>query len=286
VNFFLGFWFNYDATFTASGSGTVMTCLPLYSSDKHDFGSTKHRGYLEFLAPVNGYGAAFDTVYDPADPSAIPAPKSYGKAYRHIEYIRMSKYFDRSTGEPRDTDEAKAFIAALGTVNVYSVADNNKTADRQTALDATRAWMKKHKADLGLTDKQIDAKTEAQLWDFIWDLDDDDAAQAALAKSLRNFLNFDHHAGILLKRAKGGGPLTGAAGEEVELWTFSADGSLDSIPGPAIVMKKFAGSVKGTKSYHLALWSTRALRAGGYAPAVENEGKVDTEEPPRFIHWG
>lgn len=286
VNFFLGFWFNYDASFSASGSGTAMTCLPLYSSERHDFGSTKHRGYLEFLAPVNGYGAAFDTVYSPADPSAIPAPKSYGKAYRHVEYIRMSKYFDKSTGAPRDTDEAKAFVSALGKINVYSVADNNKAEERKSALDAARAYLKKHKAELGLTDKQIEGKTDGQLWEFIWDLDDADAGQAALIKALRGYLNYDHHAGILLKRAKGGGPLTGAEGEEVELWTFSADGSLNSVPGPVIVMKKFADVVKGTKSYSLAIWSTRALRDGGYAPAVENAGKVDTEEPPRFIHWG
>jgi hypothetical protein len=283
VNFFLGYWFNYCESFTAAGSATVMTCLPLYSSTVHSFaGGIRHRGFLEFLRPVTGFGSALGVCYDPDNPTEVPDPAHFSTAYKSVEYIRMCKYFDRETCEPNEN--GRALVNALGDFNVYSLSDI-RTPQRPRALTATRAWLRKNKAALRLTDHAIAAMTEAQLWDFIWDLDDSDEGEAELINTLKSQVNWDHHAGILLKRASGGGPRTGAEGEEVELWTFSAD-SGSTTPGPLIRMKTLAGALKGSKFQMLAIWKLKALRPGGFAPAVTNEGSIDVDAPPRFVHWG
>src|SRR6185436_14029189 len=100
INFFLGYMFNYNADFTTAGSATVMSVLPVFSSDKHKFGNIKHRGYLEYLEPVTGYGSAEGKAYEPGDASTWPTEDKWTKSYKTIEYIRMARYFDFATGDP------------------------------------------------------------------------------------------------------------------------------------------------------------------------------------------
>jgi hypothetical protein len=281
VNFFLGYWFNYNEKFTTAGSATAMVCLPVYDSDRHLFkGGIRHRGYADFVEPVTGFGAAFGgSVYDP---DTIPAPEHYERAASHVEYIRMARYFDRDSGEAND--DGKRLLDSLGPVNVYSLSDI-KSDKRPDAEKAIRDWLRKHKADNGLTDAQIAAKTATQLWDTVYDLDDSVDADAALIHTLKNFIVIDHHAGLLLLRAPGGGPLTSSTTAR-ELWTFSADGA--KTPGPKIELKRFADSDLGRRFLHLAIWKLKPLRPGGFAPAdaEDNAGEVNIENPPRFIKWG
>jgi hypothetical protein len=283
VNFFLGYWFNYNDKFTTRGSATVMSVLPMFSSDNHKFGTVTHRGYLEFLEPVNGYGAALGTAYDPDDDSTWPKVSEWSKTFRHFEYIRIARYFDWTTQDP--TSDGQALIDALGSVNVYSLSDI-KQKDAADAEKAIRAWLKKHRASKAnnQTDQQIDGKSSTALWEIAFDLDDGDNEDLELVTTLRGKITWDHHAGVLLVRAKGGGPVT-AATKEKELWTFSADGA--TTPGPLIVFKKLADADLKRRFVHLGIWRCKAL-TGGFAPAdaADNEGHVSIDNPPRFIHWG
>jgi hypothetical protein len=283
INFFLGYMFNYNASFTTRGSATVMSVLPLFTSDNHKFGTTTHRCYLEYLQPITGYGSAFGTAYDPGDDSTWPTEKNWSKTFRSIEYIRIARYFDYASNAP--TDEGNKLIDALGEINVYSMSDI-KQKDQAAAEKLIRAWLKKHRASKanGETDAKIDKRSAASLWELAFDLDDADKEDQELIKSLKDKVNWDHHAGILLVREKGGGLLT-ATSKEKELWTFSADGA--STPGPLIVKKKFADHDLRRKFLHLGIWRLKAL-TGGFAPAEakDNAGKISIDLPPRFIHWG
>jgi hypothetical protein len=286
VNFFLGYWFNYHDKFSSAGSATAMLCLPLYDSSKHTFlGGIKHRGYKDFVEPVTGYGKALDTAYDPADPATLPLPSQYNKAFRKVEYIRIAKYFE-SDGSP--TEEGKQLIESLGPVNVYSISDikNSGTPNQKDAAEKTiKDWLTKHQKENGLTDAQIAAKTSSQLWDIVFDLGDTDAADLELAKKLINNVTWDHHAGILLVRAPGGGPLSDQS-EGKELWTFSADGG--KTPGPLIEFKKFTDADLKRRFLHMAIWRLKPLAPGGFAPADtrNNAGGISVDNPPRFIRWG
>lgn len=316
VNFFLGYWFNYNHEFTKRGYYTTTVCLPLYSSKKHKFFDSdgkpfEHRGYAEFVEAVSGEGI---------DPSAdVPESDSciasYNKAYLAANYLRISRYFDRKTREPND--KGKALIASLANFNFYSVSDITEHAESENAVKDTRQWLEKHKAktiqetkhvskhktvvttkvvlqddfrqrvsDIS-ADKEIKHLSHEEIWSIIWILGDDDE-ELKLLKSLEKHLNKDHHGGILLKRLRGGDPpLPDSKPEDCELWTFSADGA--HVPGPVIRMKKFADNdLKTRKFYHLAIWKSKSLSSGGYAPGEpnDNEGHIDTNEPPRFIHWG
>jgi hypothetical protein len=314
VNFFLGYWFNYDDKFTTAGSATTTVCLPLYSSHKHKFLDSKgntpeHRGYSEFVEAISGEGI----------PATIDFPDSATSvcenAYLAVDYIRISRYFEWKTREPND--KGKALLASFGNFNFYSVSDIKGKDNKTNAVDTVRAWLKKHKAKtiqetktvskhktvtvnkivlqddflLKVTnipkDKQISDLTADEIWSIVWILGDDDE-ELKLVKSLEKYLDNDHHGGILLKRLRGGDPpLPNSTPEDCELWTFSADGS--SVPGPAITMKKLADNDLHTrKFFHIAIWKLKSLPSGGYAPGEteDNEGHIDTNEPPRFIHWG
>jgi hypothetical protein len=284
VNFFLGYWFNYGKDFTTAGSATAMCYLPLFSSAMHKFGSTKHRGYLEFLRPTTGFGETLGSSYDPDDEKTWPQEKTASKAFKCIEYIRMARYFDFDTGAP--TDRGKELIDALDPVNAYSVGDI-KSKDVADAEKEIRAWLKKNKATkaTGKSDKDIDKMKSSKLWQIAFDLDDDDTTEQRLVRTLRGKVNWDHHAGLLLVRAKGGGPLT-ATTKEKELWTFSADGA--KTPGPVITLKTFAKADLYRKFLHLGIWGCKPLAPGGFAPSdtADNKGDISPENPPRFIHWG
>lgn len=285
VNFFLGFWFNYGKSFTTAGSATAMCYLPLFSSALHKFSIAKHRGYLEFLSPVTGFGATLGGGYDPDDETTWPDEDHAGNAYKSIEYVRMARYFDADTYAP--TDDGKELIDALGPVNVYSLGDiKNKEAVTSSEKEI-RAWLKKFKATkaVGKTDKEIDKMKPSELWRIAFKLDDADATDERLVRTLRGKVTWDHHCGILLVREKGGGPLTPKT-KEKELWTFSADGSPTN---PRIIeLKTFASDDLRRKFLHLGIWRCKPLAPGGFAPSetAENKGGISPENPPRFIHWG
>lgn len=317
VNFFLGFWFNYNSKFTTAGSATTTVCLPLYSSHTHKFLDSKgntphHRGYSEFVEAVSGEGIQ----------ASIDLPDSATsvceKAYLAADYIRISRYFDWKTREPND--KGKALIGSLANFNFYSVSNITSTDKQQKAVDKVRTWLEKHKSktihqthtvpkhktvvvtktvlqdDFLLkvshipNDKEIKHLTADEIWSIVWILGDDDE-ELKLLKSLEHHLNTDHHGGLLLKRLRGGDPpLPDSKPEDCELWTFSADGGPHT-PGPKIRWKNFADEVLPLHKhsfFHLAIWKLKSLPSGGYAPGEpeDNEGNVDTNDPPRFIHWG
>jgi hypothetical protein len=284
VNFFLGYWFNYGKAFTTAGSATAMCYLPLFSSALHKFGSISHRGYLEFLSPITGFGDTLGSSYDPDDETTWPQEKASRKAFKCIEYIRIARYFDSDTDAP--TEQGKKIIDALGQVNVYSLGDI-KPKDVPAAETQIRSWLKKFKATkaAGKNDKDIDKIKSSELWRIAFRLDDADATDSQLVRTLRGKVNWDHHAGILLVRAKGGGPLMPNT-KEKELWTFSADGA--KTPGPIIQLKTFTSADLHRKFLHLGIWRCKSLAPGGFAPSdtAENKGNISPENPPRFIHWG
>jgi hypothetical protein len=273
VNFFLGFWFNYNKHFTTEGSATEMDCLPMYSSAVHPFVSggnkVKHRGYSEFCDPVVGFGV-------PPSLSTVPDPEHCGKAFLAAEYIPMGRYFQMDTGNPND--RGRQLIAALGNFNVYSLSDITTQEKRNRAKAMVEKWLKKK-----LKPNELQATAP---WQTMWDLDDHDEDYQELLKDLRDFVIWDHHAGVLLKRSAGG--VKPPTGTNDELWKFAADGS--KVPGPIIKVEPFANLVsrKAQNNLHMAIWRLKPLRPGGFAPvdAESNAGSISIDELSRFIHWG
>ena len=295
VNFFLGYWFNYNDKFSDKGSSTAFAVLPLFNSNEHKFpkdGQTvKERCYLEFLEPLPGYGAAIRTAYDPMDESTWPSDGQWNRAAYSIKYTRIAQYFNF---DGTATDDGEKFIDALGPVNVYSVADIKSSAGGKKnpaveAEKAVRAWLKKHRAERadGETDTQIDAKTSSQLWRVVFDLDEDDVIDRELINKLEPLrdLSVDHHCGVLLVGEKGGTPAVEVANAR-ELWTFSADNN--NGPGTLFAHKTFERQDLRRKFLHLGLWRLRPLVPGGFAPekVAAKVGDISTDAPPRFIHWG
>jgi hypothetical protein len=274
-----------------NSSGTKITItglLPsLYSSEKQEFHTfdkdkrtraivmkkTNHRGFSDFIDPLN------------VSNKPVPPPAHCGHAYQSVQYIRMcSKYFDRTTGAP--TDEGKTLIGSLEDFNVYSVGDIKKDK-RATAVNAVRDHLRNHKSSYAdykhMTDAQINAVPKADIWDFVWSLDDADDVDAELIHTLKTLVNFDHHCGILLRRAPGGGPFTGV---DSELWIFSANNFEADQP---IQFQKFGDAdLKQRHFFNIGIWTLKQLRPGGYAPldASDNEGGISVQVPPRFVHWG
>lgn len=285
VNFFLGYWFNYNAGFTTSASNTGMIALPMYTSDIHDFPKTnpetkkkttiKHRGYMEFVHPVFGFGKSYRPRYTPGDPTTLPGPEDYSKGVRYMEYVRLVECFDFTSGVPNSDGER--LVASLSNVSVYSVADCNSKKFADPAIERTQSWRKKHRGR---------HKGTNNVWEIMKRLDPADPEDMTLLKLLAGVPNFDHHCGVVVKRAPGGGPLSGVAGEPVELYTFSADGGkTNRLP---IVWREFASMVtKNNKHKHLAFWNLTSLRPGGYAPvsAQANAGGISVDNLPRFIRW-
>jgi hypothetical protein len=293
VNFFLGFWFNYNGGFTKEAIQTGMLCQVMYSSERHNFATNlSHRGYSDFLEPVEGFG----TKVRPQSP--LPDAKHWNKAWTNIEYIRVGKYLDRTTGNTRNARGAQ-LLSSLANFNVYSVADI-KSKKAASAVSDVRGWLKAHKGKaIGLvqgqsathvpTDSEIDNVSlvpNDKIWERVDELDDADTDDAKLIKTLKNHVTWDHHCGVLVRRAPGGGP-PGAA-PPYEWWTFSADGSKNSSNGPLIIMKKFADADLDRRFFHIGIWKLKSLRPGGYSPleAEANAGGLSIDEPPRHIHWG
>jgi hypothetical protein len=255
VNFFLGYWYNYNAQFTTAASATYMAALPTLTSEKQAVttpdGVIKHRGYLEFVEPVGRSNWYYEH----------PSVKT--KWY----YIRAGEpNFDRKTRAPRAD-----LSAALGSFNVYSIADITKKASQSAAVGKAKTWFGKHPEYLP-QGKAAASLTDEQVWDLVWDLPEKNAQEAALLTSMRNGLVPDHHCGVLLKRPD-------------ELKTFSADSPTKT----EIVMRSF-GKVDLTKRklLYLGFWRLKPLRKGGYAPldAEPNAGGISIDNPPRFIEWG
>ena len=71
-----------------------------------------------------------------------------------MEYIRLARYFDRDSGEPND--DGKRLLDSLGPINVHSLSDI-KSDKRPDAEKAIRDWLRKPKADNGLSEDQIKA---------------------------------------------------------------------------------------------------------------------------------
>lgn len=332
INFFLGYWFNYNSKFSASGSGTDMAYLPLLDcgNGKFPYGKeTKtHRGYQEFVEPVLDFHAAThipafndlvfpgrEEIKKPAKtPEGNPVTSENGKTVydvfpeRYVKYVRLSQFIDWTTRKLNARGEH--LVAALADFNVYSVAEffahdrQEQQRRRDGALAKTRAWLKanralphlqvytQHRAGkpvalAGLTDAEIQGMGDTLLWEILWKLDDEQPADAALLADLRQGLNVDHHAGLLIKRAPGDGSQPPRRGEAVELFKFSADSSPRRIK-----LKKFVESVgaRGDEPLftHYAFWRLKPLRPGGFAPIPEipgSSGGLDLEAPPRFIHW-
>lgn len=331
VNFFLGYWFNLNTKFTASGSGTDTAYLPLLDCGTGKFpyhGETKtHRGYQEFVEPVLDFHAAtylpvFNDLEFPGRQEitkqakrgdATPVTSADGKTKydvypeRYVKYIRLSQFIDWKTRKLNA--RGQQLLDALADFNVYSVAEfyeadpNGQKNRRDGALARTRSWLKKYRALphlqvytlpragkpvalAELTDAELNAMSDSLLWEVMWKLDDDRAEDAALLADLRTGLNVDHHAGVAIKRAPGGGPLPPNGGP-VELYKFSADQTPRNIQ-----LKKFVESVgapgKEPLFTHYAFWKLKPLRAGGFAPIPTvpgSSGSLDLEAPPRFIDW-
>lgn len=262
VNFFLGYWFNFNEQFTANGSATMMAALPTFTSEKQIvWKTTKHRGYKEFLAPITGG----DLTYH------------HASLDRDLEYFWIGHYFDKTTGAPRGD-----LFDKLGEINVYSLSDASpkKTG---AALAAVRGFLTEHPERLpdaspargvgsGKPSKRsVKSLTDAELWAIAWDLDRADPSSAALRSRLMGMLNYDHHAGIIYKR-------------DGLLWTFSADG------GPKnhadIIEKPFTAQFY-RKALCMAFWRLHPLRPGGYSPLLSenNAGGISVNNLSRFIQW-
>jgi hypothetical protein len=312
VNFFLGYWFNYNAKFTTKASQGAMLDLVLNSS--HDDQAVdrvgkkvkkQFLGYREFVEPVAGSptfaGKRFSARRDPG----------YND---NTNYLRISHYFDFDTGNPND--DGRQLIDSLADYNVYSVGDNTwggETKAKHTAAEKDiKKWLKGLDGDDlrrgGKSDEQIDKLSEDDTWKMVWDLDEADPDEARLLKAFYNsYVDRDHHAGLLLRRAPGNRPPADLQpGEDYELWTFSADGSKTWTP--PIIMREFAGEVTKRRKgfFHLAIWRIKSLRSGGYATkdddtydmslestAVDKKAERikpfkcanDLDDPSRLIDW-
>jgi hypothetical protein len=362
VNFFLGFWFNYNQFFPAAASGTETRYLPMLDSSSRPFQygaeTRRDRGYAEFVEAVAPDGAqGFSRSFAARDPRGT------------VSYLRMSRFFTWSdTGNPQLNAAGDELVRALGDFNVYSVSDCNTDARRAVAVEVGRWWVKQHRADQDfgfsgadytatvteraqngrttrktvplsqLTDKQVDGLEERILQKVLWHLDENarasdralldllyergpqrnyppaliTAVTALLDRNIRQardpapwrrlrdqlqqeshvtLIELDHHGGIVMPRGAGGVPREQGTG--VELWKFSADGTVrNRLP---IILRRYTPAPGDF--LHLALWRLKPLRPGGYAPddaatraqeqraggrGQEADG-VDVDAPPRFL---
>lgn len=249
VNFFLGYWYNYNEYFTTNGSATFMAAITALTSAMHTVSGVKHRGYKEFIYELE----ATDYTY------------LYKSISANIKYLRICESsFSLNTGKPKAT-----LLSQLAEYNVYSVSDLNDQKRQNIALGKLRRWLKNHPDKLPKGVKPGDA-TASQLWDIVWNLEEN-GDDKKLLDDMRTSLNVDHHAGILIKRGD-------------DLYTFSAD----SPNGTLIKLKRFGEhDLKKRKLLHLAIWCLETLRDGGYAPqkTEKNEGGISIHHPSRFVWW-
>ena len=291
VNFFLGYWFNYNKQFTDRGRTGDM--LDLTMNDSQDSGHKGFPGYTDFLSPIAGF-------------------QGTTSQWKHqtVHYIRMARYFDWD-GDP--TADGINLLNSLGDINVYSLSDITWSAGqavkRTAAAQDIRTWLRHlpedHVRRGGLTNDQIKHLLDVNVWQVAWDADEDDADDAGLLHTLyqHGYLNTDHHAGIIYRPAAAAtattAPATASnpnaggaqpAATPPPYLTFSADGykkpSGSYTEGP-IVPRELKGLISSRHDsfLHLAIWSTKALRPGGYPPTSVTGTIVDLEQPPRPIVW-
>jgi hypothetical protein len=287
VNFFLGFWFNYNAQFTSRGVETGMDALPTYTSADQPLWQqkdektgkvtmrSKHRGYEEFLEKIPG--GERDYYHRSLD--------------RRVEYFRFARYVDRETCAPTGK-----LWERLADYNVYSIADLGGDGRETRVVSRTQQWLREHPSyypDLPLPPgSKPGAKppkktnlTSGEIFDLLWELDESDPVverfyygvwnEKAKMKvgGLADHLNVDHHCGILYRRKDG------------SLYTFPADGGKQN--GPLIEEKSFAEAFKSRRLLYLAIWRVKPLRDGGYAPleAEKNAGGISVDNPSRLIEF-
>jgi hypothetical protein len=258
VNFFLAYWYNFNAQFTYQAARTVMATIMSYdSSTAASPTHPNHRGYREFMEPLHGFSRRGAwPLRDPAH--GHPTGANYNSHYIFLDYIRIdNRFFDRATYQ--QTAEGNALIAALADFNVYSVGNIKDAAQQTQAIHLLQA--NGHPTANAHTAR-----------DIMWDLDERVAADYRLIHQLEGLVNWDHHGGILLKRG-------------ANLFTFSADGQP---PGGQIIKEKiFDGHDMGRWFFHLAISKLKPLRKGGFSPedVRDNVGRISIDEPPRFIDW-
>ncbi len=318
INYFLGYWFNYNHKFVRAGSTTSVCALPMYSSAVQAFSPYPHRGYGDFVEPLpDAYGTRNIKGVPEDSLKRSPPGLTWGYAYEEARYLRLSEYFG-ADGTP--TAAGRALIADLADFNLYSVSDyyyedaaKTKQA-RDTALAEARKWLQaslvpdptypcksfthhgvlflekaldKEAAKTAPKHKVVPHLTDNDVWDAIWHLDPGQPAERAVIRTLCKRLNTDHHGGILLKRGPNRTSPRGVAPDDIELWTFSADGT-NNAPKP-IILRELRETMQGAyRTFaHWAIWKLRDLRPGGYAPLVASPPKdgVGVNNPPRFIHW-
>lgn len=293
VNFFLGYWFNYNKHFTTAASRTAMIALVMFDSEKQKYLAVdevdgvptktlvSHRGYEEFIEPVTGFSTAHRTNRE-----EFPSPLSYNQAVYYAEYINIAQYFT-AEGTPRAA--GRQLIAALADFNVYSVADLNKKSLRSSTAAKIRGWLQKQPkgSSYAALASWVKAKTDNQVLEHIWELEPTEHRELFSYITSAADLNFDHHCGLLLRRGPDNTSAAGVDADQIELWTFSADGSPSN--KKAIKMKPFSDyftQIDRQKLMHLAIWKLKPLRPGGFAPFVGCSPELDLDAPPRFIRWG
>jgi hypothetical protein len=339
TNFFLGFWLNYNHGFTTVASRSTTLAQLCYDSSLQSFSvpdtkkvtqpdgtvtkvacrtNVPHRGYLDFLVPLDEFGkdnvdfAGADALHQPT-----PESESSHNAYKTAKQIRMTRFFDPDTLLPND--RGRPLFDTLGNFNVYAVSDIPVGPWKNQVPGKVKTWLKKnltraehyipalatsaHKQTL------INAQTNTSLYRIVWLLEDEDDTDMILIKQLRALVNWDHHAGIMLKRdaSQGGEPF----GQYDDLWTFSADGDESWHPPielkrlnhqPANAVAHSTGSMRHPRFLHLVLCRITSLQSGGYPPDFNNPAdlpefidetdkdaddvKVTSLHVPRFIEWG
>ena len=239
INFFLGYWFNYNEQFTWQGSSTEIYKLFGFDSSQHihwkrenptaPWERNEHRGYSDFIDQE----PATDNYYPFHAPSAVTlpvGPVTAQYALARIGYFLVSNYFTNVTGlgGGLTTSAGNSLISRLEDFNFYSIWDSNH--------------------------------------------------------------GVDHHGGVLLRRAIGGGaPVNPTA--TTELYTFQADDSIDTChPGNHLIMKTFLDHDvywRRNWSFKAAIFKLKKLRNGGYGPlaAQGNAGGISVYEPARFLMW-
>ena len=322
ANLFLSYWFNYNEHFTVRAPKTSISCLSHYdSSEQHfntDIGLVPIRGYNEWLTEVPGGS--------PLSHRPLPTPPHWEKIWTCVNWIRISgKYFQGPDWTP--TAAGQALLDSLGNFNVYAVSDIKKYGHGATAVDNqtptlndVKSWLKRHKDWLvdyktrqaepepddpddsftkGDHENQhyydsrvndlIDDLSDSYIWDVVWNLDDTERDKPLL-KVVENHVTWDHHGGMLIKRAAGTSGAGAPTGPGDEIFQFTADGSTSSSAGQLIELKSFIDSNKRRKGLYLNIWSLNALRPGGYVPwpgvgpLVEDQQNI-VNAPSRFLFW-
>jgi len=293
VNLFLGYWFNFNRQFTYRRAvGTAVSTLLAYnSSEQHDAAlHPAHRGYREFLEPVAQFTAGRQPL-DPAvrHPARPQLADQHDSHYLLLGYVPIdSRLFVRSppATHPQYTPTAdgRTLINALSNFNVYSLSSAYRTVSDAQGNVVGRDYDSEIVRIL-----RTNGYPQANVGnasDILWELDPADHDDALALHALENdYVNWDHHGGILVKRGPNGIPPDGVNASQHELWTFSGDGRANN--RMSILFKRFDHADLRRWLVRLSIFRLKSLRAGGLSPedAIRNAGNLSIDEPPRFIDW-